>query len=64
MEANSRQEVINLLHSNGISLTGNNIDKIVKDINNFSMPLSERFKWCLQNKEEFLSIVEGYLVEE
>lgn len=44
-----RQELITLIHINGLGLTGSEIDRRVKLMNGNEMKLSMRFKWCIDN---------------
>lgn len=49
MKHNYRQQLITLLHTKGIGLTGAELDRRVKLMNGNEMPLSKRFEWCVNN---------------
>ena len=64
MMKHTRQELITLLHCNGIGLTGNETDKCLKLYNDFQMPISERVnKIITEEQDKFLEFVKNWLKE-
>lgn len=51
---NYRQELITMLHSNGIGISGAEMDRRVKIMNGNEMPISKRHEWCCLNIDKCL----------
>jgi len=44
-----RQDLINILHSLGVGITGTEMDRRIKIMNGHEMSLSSRHDWCCKN---------------
>lgn len=56
-KASNYYKIATILFQEGIPLTNKEINKLIKEYNNWKLPISKRLENILENKEAFINFI-------